>query len=154
VRRAGDELPGREQWEANARAQAAEPGELPEGAVLDAAAGLTRYAAEGAFALSLMRHGRLAPGPLREIKSGLLKKSGLLTRHRGGETFADLGDLAALKDFCTCALRPGRPPGVRARGIPRHRPIRSWLTLDPSTEAIHGPVRRPDRPHAYPPPSR
>ena len=30
--------------------------------------------------------------------------------HRGGETFADLGGLEALKSFCSRALRPGRPP--------------------------------------------
>ncbi len=47
----------------------------------------------------------------------MLKKSGLLTLHRGGETFADLGGLEALKSFCSRALRPGRPGGVRARGV-------------------------------------
>ncbi len=61
---------------------ATEPGELPEGdeldAVLEAAAGLTRLEAEGAFALSLVRHGRLAPEPLWELKSQALTKSGLL----------------------------------------------------------------------------
>jgi SpoVK/Ycf46/Vps4 family AAA+-type ATPase len=41
----------------------------------------------------------------------------LLTLHRGGETFADLGGLDALKIFCSRALRPGRPAGVRARGV-------------------------------------
>ncbi len=106
------ELPGRDQLEAIARSIATEPGEWPEGdsqnAVLDAAAGLTRLEAEGAFALSLVRHGRLAPSPLWEIKSGTLKAWGLLTLHRGGETFADLGGLEALKSFCLQALRPGR----------------------------------------------
>ena len=115
------DLPGRDQLEAIARGVAVEPGELPErdglGAVLDAAAGLTRVEAENAFALSLVRHGRLAADVLWEIKSGTLKKSGLLTLHRGGETFADLGGLEALKSFCARALRPGRPSGVRARGV-------------------------------------
>ena len=115
------DLPGRDQIEAIAGSVATEPGELPEGealtAVLDAASGLTRVEAENAFSLSLVRHGRIAPEALWELKSGMLKKSGLLTLHRGGETFADLGGLAALKSFCTRALRPGRPAGVRARGI-------------------------------------
>ncbi len=115
------DLPGRDQLEAIARGVATEPGELPEGdglaAVLDAAAGLTRIEAENAFSLSLVRHGRLAPEVLWEIKAGMLKKSGLLTLHRGGETFADLGGLEALKSFCSRALRPGRPEGVRARGV-------------------------------------
>ena len=35
----------------------------------------------------------------------MLKKSGLLTLHRGGESFADLGGLGALKAFCLRALR-------------------------------------------------
>jgi hypothetical protein len=115
------DLPGRDQLEAIARAVATEPGELPEeealGPVLDAAAGLTRIEAEGAFALSLVRHGRLAPDALWELKAGALRKAGLLTLHRGGESFAHLGGLDALKSFCTRALRPGVRPGARARGI-------------------------------------
>ena len=94
------DLPGRDQVEAIARGIATEPGELPGGdglvAVLDAAAGLTRVEAENAFSLSLVRHGRLAPAVLWELKGQALKKSGLLTLHRGGETFADLGGLDAL----------------------------------------------------------
>ena len=115
------DLPGRDQLEAIARGVATEPGELPEGdgltAVLDASVGLTRMEAENAFSLSLVRHGRLAPEVLWDIKSGALKKSGLLTLHRGGETFSDLGGLDALKSFCARALRPARPNGVRARGV-------------------------------------
>jgi ATPase family associated with various cellular activities (AAA) len=115
------DLPGTDQLGSIARSIATEPGELPVGeglaAVLDAAAGLTRMEAENAFSLSLVRHGRLAPDVLWEIKAGMLKKSGLLTLHRGGETFADLGGLEALKSFCSRALRPGRPEGVRARGV-------------------------------------
>jgi hypothetical protein len=115
------DLPGRDQLAAIVRSIATEPGELPEGvaldAVLDAAAGLTRFEAEGAFSLSLVRHGRVAPEALWDLKTGTLKKSGLLTLHRGGETFADLGGLEALKTFCARALRPGRRAGVRARGV-------------------------------------
>jgi len=115
------DLPGRDQLMAIARGVATEPDEMPEGggldAVLDAAAGLTRVEAENAFSLSLVRHGRLAPDVLWEIKSGALKKSGLLTLHRGGETFAGLGGLDALKSFCSRALRPGRPDGARAKGV-------------------------------------
>src|SRR5262249_42633211 len=46
-----------------------------------------------------------------------LNAGGLLTLHRGGESFADLGGLEALKGFCTRALRPGRPSLVKARGV-------------------------------------
>jgi hypothetical protein len=115
------DLPGRDQLVAIARSIASEPGELPASdeldAVLDAAAGLTRFEAEGAFSLSLVRHGRVAPEAIWDLKTGTLKKSGLLTLHRGGETFADLGGLEALKSFCARALRPGRRSGARARGV-------------------------------------
>lgn len=116
------DLPDRAQLEAVARGIATEPGELPEGdalsAVLDSAAGLTRYEAESAFSLSLVRHGRLAPETLWEIKAGTLKKSGLLTLHRGSESFEQLGGLDALKSFCLRALRPGRRhPEAAGRGV-------------------------------------
>jgi SpoVK/Ycf46/Vps4 family AAA+-type ATPase len=67
--------------------------------------------------LSLVRHRRIEPSAIWELKAGMLKKSGLLTLHRGHETFADLGGLEALKDFCRLALRPNRPAGVKPRGI-------------------------------------
>ena len=116
------DLPGRDQLESIARSIATEPGELPEGetliAVLDAAAGLTRLEAEGAFSLSLVRYSRLAPRALWELKTQTLKKSGLLTLHRGEERFTDLGGMEALKDFCVRALRRDRKNrDVRPRGI-------------------------------------
>ena len=116
------DLPDRSQLESIARGVATEPGELPEGeglgAVFDAAAGLTRYEAEGALALSLVRHGRVTPETLWELKAQALRKSGLLTLHRGRERFGDLGGLDALKQFCRKALRPGaKHPLARARGI-------------------------------------
>ncbi|HEX4131086.1 MAG TPA: hypothetical protein VHZ24_13680 [Pirellulales bacterium] len=76
------ELPTREQLLELARGVATGADELPSGpqldAVLDAAGGLTRYEADAAYSLSLVRHGRLTPEALWQIKSGLLKKSGLL----------------------------------------------------------------------------
>jgi hypothetical protein len=91
--------------------------------VLDAAAGLTRYEAEGAFALSLARHGAIRPEAVWELKTQALKKSGLLTLHRGDEGFASLGGLQALKDFCLRATAPRphkavRPKGVLLLGVP------------------------------------
>jgi len=115
------ELPGRDQLESIARGIATENGELPEGdgleTVLEAAAGLTRYEAEGAFSLSVVRHAAVRPEAVWELKVGMLKKSGLLRLHRGGETFADLGGLEAVKDFCRRALRADRPAGIKPRGI-------------------------------------
>jgi SpoVK/Ycf46/Vps4 family AAA+-type ATPase len=49
-----------------------------------------------------------------------LKKNNLLTLHRGGERFDDLGGLASLKNFCRRALRPDRrvnPRGVLLLGV-------------------------------------
>jgi hypothetical protein len=85
------------------------------GRVLDAAAGLTRYEAEGAFALSLSRHNAVRAEAVWELKSQLLRKSGLLELHRGRERFESLGGLAGVKDFCLRALQPGKP--VRPRGV-------------------------------------
>ena len=117
------DLPGREQLEEIARGIATEEGELPEGealnAVLDAAAGLTRFEAEGAFSLSLVRHARIQPETIWDLKSQMLKKSGLLTLYRGQESFASLGGLGSLKDFCLRAMnRQGRRDAkVRPRGV-------------------------------------
>jgi len=115
------DLPGRDQLEKIAEGIAMEDGELPEGddlgLVLDASAGLTRMEAENAYSLSLVRHGKLVPESLWELKTGALKKSGLMTLHRGGETFADLGGLGALKLFSRKALEGNRRGTVRARGV-------------------------------------
>jgi hypothetical protein len=116
------ELPGRDQLGQIARSIATEPGDLPEGdelsLVLDAAAGLTRMEAENAFSLSLVRHGKVVPETLWELKTGMLKKSGLLTLHRGNETFTDLGGLNALKGFANKALGGRRRGnGVQAKGV-------------------------------------
>jgi SpoVK/Ycf46/Vps4 family AAA+-type ATPase len=51
------------------------------------------------------------------LKCQALKKSGLLTLYRGGESFADLGGLDTLKSFCARALRRGGNPVARPRGI-------------------------------------
>ncbi len=122
-------LPGRDQLEELARSIATEDGELPEGdelnTVLDAAAGLTRYEAEGAFSLSLVREQAIRPQTIWELKSQTLKKSGLVSLHRGSESFDDLGGLDSLKSFCTRAMRrqadPNplkRPRGLLLLGVP------------------------------------
>jgi ATP-dependent 26S proteasome regulatory subunit len=87
--------------------------------VLDAAAGLTRLEAENAFSLSLVRHGRITPDAIWELKSGMLKKSGLLQLYRGVEKFDSLGGLENLKAFCKRSLlQPSRDnPLKRPRGV-------------------------------------
>ena len=117
-------LPSREELDAVARGVATEPGELPEELwpVLDAAAGLTRGEAENAFALSLVRHGKLDPDPLWELKARQLRSGGPLTLHRNGEGFSALGGLNALKEFCRTALTNlhpvAEPKGVLCLGPP------------------------------------
>jgi hypothetical protein len=123
------ELPSREQLHEIAAA-IAQGDEMPDGpalaGVLDSAAGLTRYEAEGAFSLSIVRHGRLEAACVWNVKSQQLKKSGLVTIHRGEESFATLGGLDRLKQFCRQAMRP-RSPSDQAR---RERP-RGVLLLSP-----------------------
>lgn len=116
------ELPDRQQLEEIVRGIATEENELPTGnnleIVLDAAAGLTRLEAENAFSLSLVRDGRITSDAIWELKSGMLKKSGLLELHQGNQSFQSLGGLESLKSFCQQALRQtGRNPLTRARGV-------------------------------------
>src|SRR5262249_31537062 len=102
-------LPDRQQLERIARELASDtPEDLPQDGdwqrVLDAAAGLTRYEAEGAFALSLTRHNTIRAESIWQLKSQMLKKNNLLSLHRGSESFTSLGGLANLKEFCKKAL--------------------------------------------------
>ena len=123
------ELPSREQLEEIAQGIATQEGELPGGddleTVLDAAAGLTRYEAEGAFSLSLVRDSCIRPEAVWELKTGMLKKSGLLELCRSSDGFESLGGLDSLKSFCKRSLlRPkrenalARPRGVLLLGVP------------------------------------
>lgn len=117
------DLPCREQLAEIARGVATEPGELAQGAglqaVLDASAGLTRLEAENAYSLSLVRHGQIVPEAVWQIKAGALKRSGLVGLHRGAESFDQLGGLENLKAFCLRAMRrQGNPdPLRRPRGV-------------------------------------
>ena len=59
------------------------------------------------------------------LKGQTLKKSGLLSLHRGGESFAELGGLDAMKQFCVRAMRKQghrdplrRPRGILTLGVP------------------------------------
>jgi hypothetical protein len=121
------ELPGREQLREIASG-IAQGDELPAGddlaRVLDSAAGLTRYEAEGAFSLSIVRHGTLDPACIWDVKGQQLKKSGLVSIHRGTESFQQLGGLENLKAFCLRAMRR------QGDGHPNNRP-RGVLLLSP-----------------------
>lgn len=122
-------LPTREQLEEIVRAIATEEGELPDDdeleRVLDAAVGLTRLEAENAFCLSLVRNSRIEPEAIWELKSGMLKKSGLMQLYHGQEDFSSLGGLENLKAFTKRSLLQRnrdnplkRPRGVLLLGLP------------------------------------
>ena len=101
------------------------PDDLPPGAelerVLDAAAGLTRYEAENAFALSLTRHNALRPDCLWELKAGMLAKSGLATLYRGdAKSFDALPGVEHLRQLTRRLLRPDCPV-----------PPKGWLFVGP-----------------------
>ena len=110
------DLPGREQLDEIARGIATEDGELPDGAeldmLLDAAAGLTRYEAESAFSLSLVRHGRILPDAVWDLKCQTLKKSGLMQLYRGTRRLQQPG-------------RPGVAQGVLQAGPAAAEPQQS-----------------------------
>jgi hypothetical protein len=78
-----------------------------------AASGLTRYEAEGSFALSLARHDSRQSQVVWQLKSSALKKSRLLELHPRKATFADLGGLDALKALlarANCSLAKREKP--------------------------------------------
>ncbi|MGL4942084.1 MAG: AAA family ATPase [Thermoguttaceae bacterium] len=93
-------------------------GELPDDVnttrVLEAAAGLTRMEAEGAFSLSLIEHDALLPEPIWTLKANLLRQSSALRLYRG--EIPTLGGLDNLAQFCTRALS-GNDSGERAKGV-------------------------------------
>ncbi|MGL4943770.1 MAG: AAA family ATPase [Thermoguttaceae bacterium] len=93
-------------------------GELPDDAnttrVLEAAAGLTRMEAEGAFSLSLIEHDALLPEPIWILKANLLRQSSALRLYRG--EIPTLGGLDNLASFCSRALS-GSGNGERAKGV-------------------------------------
>ncbi len=122
-------LPERDQLAEIARGVATEDDDLPDGPeldrLLDAAGGLTRMEAENAFSLSLVRQGRITAEAVWELKSGMLRKSGLMELHRGMSDFSSIGGLQALKAFCKRSLlQSGRsnhrsqPRGVLLLGVP------------------------------------
>jgi hypothetical protein len=127
-------LPDRAQLEQIARQTATEPGELDEEQlprILDAAAGLTRYEAEGAFSLCLIRRPpEGAPATWRphldadvifDLKAQAVAKSGLAKVYRGTEAFEDLGGLSQVKHhlgLCARVTRELQPKGLVLVGQP------------------------------------
>lgn len=84
--------------------------------ILDAAVGLTRTQSENTFSLSIVKHKKVTPSTIWEMKAEELKKSGLMELYRGKETFADLGGLDHVKEFCKSAVTT-KSKVAQARGI-------------------------------------
>ena len=84
--------------------------------VIEAALGLGIGEAESAFALSLVRHGRLKADAVFSVKASSLKKAGPLTLLTVSEEdrFEHLGGFDALRDYSLLALASTR---VKARGV-------------------------------------
>lgn len=120
------QLPDREQLLGIARELTTDnPDDLPQGddlqRVLDAAAGLTRYEAEGSFALSLTRHNALRPEAIWEMKAQALAKSGLCSLYRGDQkSFDNLRGVDHIRHLTSLLLRPDCPV-----------PPKGWLFVGP-----------------------
>jgi hypothetical protein len=84
--------------------------------VIEAALGLGIGEAESAFALSLVRHGKLKADAVFSVKASSLKKAGPLTLLSVSEEdrFQALGGFDALRDYSLLALASTR---VKARGV-------------------------------------
>jgi hypothetical protein len=108
------ELPNREQLQTIAE-ELVGPDTSISQAVLDSAAGLTRSEAEGAFAMSLIRHDELRPEVIWDLKAQTLKQQNLLSLVRGVENFSSLGGMKALKTFCKKSLVSQQ--NVKPRGV-------------------------------------
>jgi len=89
------------------------------------ARGLTEFEAETAFALSLVRTGRLTPHVITEVKAQMIKKSGLMEFWPPVDP-SQVGGLEQLKTYIrnrTKAFAPGneylpKPKGILLVGIP------------------------------------
>lgn len=85
------------------------------------ALGLTRFQAEGVFATSLVKFGRVVPSYVWEEKSKILNKEGLVELYQGKETFNDVAGLEGAKDLVQRLLTTDKvdenDPDVRARGV-------------------------------------
>ena len=105
-------LPDRDKLAEIAHGIATEPGEMPDGTdldrLLDAASGLTEGEAEGAFSLSVVRHGKIDPASVWDLKAEALKKNGTLQLHLGNEQIDDLAGLEVVKEVVIQSIRPGR----------------------------------------------
>lgn len=104
--------------------QVCDPEDLPEedsreaALLMEAASGLTRMEALGAFALSLVRDKKIATKTIWELKAQAIQRGGLLKVYKGGETFDQIGGLEPLKDFALrCFNSPNLSELVKLCGV-------------------------------------
>lgn len=92
--------------------------------VLKAAAGLSVYLAEGAFALSVAEKGEMDPVVIRRVKAQLLNRGGGALKVLDDDIgFDQVGGLSALKDYAVTVLSRNvtahqRPRGLLLLGVP------------------------------------
>lgn len=122
------ELPNREELKKLAMGLA-QKSELPKteddwSAVLSAAVGMTRTAAEGAFSLSIVKHKPFCPSIVQSLKGQAIKQRGLLTLYEGDDSFDNMGGLENFRDITMRLLNKRHdnpllfPKGLLLLGVP------------------------------------
>ncbi|MFW5734520.1 MAG: AAA family ATPase [Oceanidesulfovibrio sp.] len=91
-------LPGQFELEAMQQELATSTGAEMNSHAVEAARGLTEAEAEAAFAMCLVREGRFAPEVIADLKSNMLRKSGLLEAWEPA-AIDEVGGLDGLKGF-------------------------------------------------------
>jgi ATP-dependent 26S proteasome regulatory subunit len=92
--------------------------------ILDAAVGMTRRAAEGAFSLSIVKKKPFDAEIVQSLKAQAIKRRGLLTLYEGDDKFEDLGGLDHFKQYAMKLLGKRRhnpllyPKGLLLLGVP------------------------------------
>jgi len=88
--------------------------------IISSAKGLTEFEFENSLALSLAKHGTYKAEVIQEQKSQLVKKSQILMYMKllHTDTFAYLGGLEIIKDFCVRMMKSDLYRGVLALGVP------------------------------------
>ena len=122
------ELPDRDELWAMATKMAMK-NELPKteagkNAVLSASIGMSRSAADGAYALSIVKGKPFCPSIVQTLKGQAIKQKGLLTLYEGDDTFDNMGGLQQFRQYTTKLLGKQQtnpllfPKGLLLLGVP------------------------------------
>jgi hypothetical protein len=87
--------------------------------LVDACMGLTNVEASDAAALSVVRRDEVVAEEIWGVKAQILHKAKGLSLWRGEESFAQLGGLNTLKQFCLASINNSQPdnPQMQAKGL-------------------------------------